>query len=272
MNSECSERSYDIEKVLFSIITVCLNPGESLDKTVDSVLLQSYTNWELIIKDGLSDDKSTERIQDYSRIRVIKKKDNGIYQAMNQALEFVKGDYVIFLNAGDVLANERTLENMNRLISNSYSDIYYGDYINFDGNFCKQPSAITKFFLYRSFICHQTIIYNSNLKIKYNESYKLLADHDLHLRLLIDEFKFNKINEPIVLYEGGGVSEQKSNRSLWKNEKKSIINTYYNDGEKVLYCILMHISLPYMRRLFYNKRTPRVIKKLYRSIANKIRK
>ena len=85
----------------FSIITVCLNAGQSLLDTVERTLGQTYEHFEIIVKDGGSTDGSIEKLPSDPRIRVVTRQDTGIYDAMNQGIEEAKGDYLIFMNCGD---------------------------------------------------------------------------------------------------------------------------------------------------------------------------
>ena len=101
----------------FSIIVVCLNAGEKLQETIDSILDQTWQDYEIIIKDGGSTEEVTRKYLDgyanahdaaYGRseaesavkLRVYSSKDTGIYDAMNQAVRYVRGDYVLFLKIG----------------------------------------------------------------------------------------------------------------------------------------------------------------------------
>ena len=93
----------------FSIITVCLNAGNDLSDTVDSILNQTYNDYELIIKDGMSTDGSIEKLPQNSHIKLIQCKDSGIYDAMNQGIMEAQGDYCIFINAGDTIYCNDTL-------------------------------------------------------------------------------------------------------------------------------------------------------------------
>lgn len=89
----------------FSVVTVTLNPGNLLDRTVESIMNQSCPDWELVVQDGGSQDGALGRVPDDPRIRIVEEPDEGIYDAMNRALSKVRGDYVLFLNAGDSLAD-----------------------------------------------------------------------------------------------------------------------------------------------------------------------
>lgn len=96
--------------LFFSIVVVSLNPGDKLFSTLQSILDQDYGNFEIIIKDGGSTDGSVQRffgegterkIPADSRIRFFQEPDSGIYDGMNQAVQKVQGQYVLFLNCGD---------------------------------------------------------------------------------------------------------------------------------------------------------------------------
>ena len=101
----------------FSIITVCLNPGEKLGITLESVLGQTCEDAEIIVKDGCSRDGSVEKWQrehggdpGADRVRIFVEKDSGIYDAMNQAAAHAQGEFLLFLNCGDAFPDEGVLE------------------------------------------------------------------------------------------------------------------------------------------------------------------
>ena len=85
----------------FSIIVVCLNPGPKLNQTLDSILSQTYPDFEIIVKDGGSRDGSVETMREDRHIHLYQEPDHSIYEAMNQAVSHVTGDYILFLNCGD---------------------------------------------------------------------------------------------------------------------------------------------------------------------------
>ena len=128
----------------FSIIVVALNPGEKLKQTIDSILSQEYSNYEIIIKDGKSKDGSVDKIKqefsEESRIKVFVESDKSIYDGMNQALRYVSGDYILFLNCGDTFYDPKVLlytaEKINVSHENGNSSIYYGN------TFCEQTNVV----------------------------------------------------------------------------------------------------------------------------------
>lgn len=90
-----------------SIITINYNNASGLEKTIRSVVEQTYNEYEYIIIDGASSDKSKEVIQEYQRYIDFwcSEKDSGIYNAMNKGIQKASGEYLLFLNSGDVLNN-----------------------------------------------------------------------------------------------------------------------------------------------------------------------
>ena len=93
----------------FSIIVVCLNPGPKLNQTLDSILSQTYPSFEIIVKDGGSRDGSIETMREDRRIHLYQESDHSIYEAMNQAVSHVTGDYILFLNCGDLFYDNEVL-------------------------------------------------------------------------------------------------------------------------------------------------------------------
>ena len=115
-----------MQKPFFSIIVVSLNPGERLEKTLNSILSQTYQNYEVILKDGGSKDGSLEFLkekgyfEDKPMIKVIEQPDKSIYDGMNQAVTYVTGDYVQFLNCGDYFYSKTVLEEVAEYINREH--------------------------------------------------------------------------------------------------------------------------------------------------------
>ena len=95
-----------------SIITVNYNNCQGLERTVNSVARQTYTDVEYIVVDGGSTDKSVDIIKQNENIISfwVSEKDNGIYNAMNKGVSFSHGEYLLFLNSGDYFADKEVLE------------------------------------------------------------------------------------------------------------------------------------------------------------------
>ena len=97
--------------MLFSVIVTALNAGEKLMQTVDSVLSQSFPDYEIIVQDGGSKDGSADFLDapEYAqdgRIRLFSEPDTGIYDGMNKAIGRIRGSFVLFLNCGDLMYDD----------------------------------------------------------------------------------------------------------------------------------------------------------------------
>lgn len=125
--------------ITLSIITITYNAARLLPKTLDSVLRQTYPAVEHIIVDGASTDETMDIVGRYisdngqsggkHSVVAMSERDHGIYDAMNKGLDMSRGDYVCFLNAGDFLPDEHTLENIAEcaLSSGQLPAVVYGD-------------------------------------------------------------------------------------------------------------------------------------------------
>ena len=87
----------------FSIIVVTLNPGDKLQDTINSISSQTFKDYEILVKDGGSKDGSLKALEGVEKVRLVENPDKSIYDGMNQAVREAKGDYYIFMNAGDLL-------------------------------------------------------------------------------------------------------------------------------------------------------------------------
>src|ERR1700748_170251 len=109
-----------------SVITVVYNNARDIERTMLSVLGQTYPDIEYIIVDGLSTDGTLDVIKKYrDRVKLISEKDNGIYDAMNKALAIATGDYVLFMNSGDEIYAADTVAKV--FATAEDADIYYGE-------------------------------------------------------------------------------------------------------------------------------------------------
>lgn len=261
-----------MNEIEFSVITVCLNPGDLLLKTAQSVLNQTLGNYEYIIKDGFSTDGSIDYIPDNNKIVVIKRKDSGIYDAMNQAISAARGKYICFMDAGDMFVDYNVLYKVSQFTNNEEC-IYYGNYIG-NGELCSITNRLSEIFFYRTFLCHQAVFVPKKLFNRLGcydgDTYKLLADHDFHLRAYNYGIEFIHVNFPICIYLGDGVSEKQNDEH--KVEVKRIRKKYYSKYKRILFSILLFCTFPAFRKLINSNWMPRFIRKMYRFMVNSMRR
>jgi glycosyltransferase involved in cell wall biosynthesis len=260
------------KQIKIFIVTVCLNARNDLAKTVDSVLCQSYSNWQLIIKDGGSTDGSIESIGKDERILIIQEKDSGIYNAMNQAFEHIDRGYICFLNAGDCLLNKDVLECVAEFIASNDADVYYGDYQNALKAECVLPPVLKLDYMYRSFLCHQSVFYKNTIMIYYDEEFSLLADHDLHLKLIKSGKRFVHMPITVCFYQGGGVSENPKFRDVYEQEREIIRNKYFSSREWRLFRFKELLMFPHLRTYISGTKSPRWLQAIYRDVVTAIRR
>ena len=253
----------DSQLPFFSIVTVCLNPGEDLPRTVTSVLFQDFHHYEYIIKDGLSQDGTERSHYADPRVSFISQADTGIFDAMNQALELCNGRYVNFLNAGDSFANQHVLSEVARfLIENQYPDIAYVDRYNerFDA-VTQYPTELGPWYLFRKPVCHQALFVSRSFLLRlggFDTTFPILADYDLLLNLLLAE-NASHIHCPMVgvNYQDGGNSSAPRNQRLKHDEVRRLRETYFSRRQRFFYGIIWRSTLPGLRvQLVHQQRLP----------------
>lgn len=172
---------------LISVITVCRNAEMAVAATVRSVANQSFGDFEHILIDGASTDSTLEtaRAQASTRLRILSEPDKGIYDAMNKGLRLAKGEYIIFMNAGDTFADSGSLQKYADAILKYNPDIVYGDTMLMDaeGNLIgprhlSAPDLLTVD-SYRNgmLVCHQAFMARKSIAPAYDTSYRFSADY-----------------------------------------------------------------------------------------------
>jgi len=255
----------------FSIIVVSLNPGERLKQTLNSILEQTFTDYEVIIKDGGSKDGSLDFLKEekvlerHSQIRLFTQPDKSIYDGMNQAVSYAKGKYVQFLNCGDLFFDKNVLEKTAEYILNQEKTdvdsskqtallapaIFYGNQYNLlQNSIVTSAPQINDFTCYRNVPCHQVCFYDKRLfeKRAYLPQYTVRADYE-HFLYCIYEERARAFSMPVTvcMYEGGGYSETKENRKKSAMQHKEI-TTKYLGKKAVKYRLIMILTLSGVRR------------------------
>lgn len=227
--------------MLVSIITVCFNSEKHLEQTIRSVLAQTYELVEYILIDGKSTDRTLDIIQRYAqrhpnRIRYRSEPDRGIYDAMNKGLALATGEYVWFLNAGDELYDETTLETFFGKLAEG-ADVYYGDalFVRDDGSTIGLRSEVTPHRLpaeatWRDFshgmvICHQSFVARRSLAPPFRLDHPYSADIDWEIRCLKAARQVVNFGVPLSRYLVGGFSVKNLRASLL--DRFAILREHY---------------------------------------------
>ncbi len=211
-----------------SIITVNFNNKAGLQKTIESVISQTFRDFEWIVIDGGSTDGSRELIEQYADHFSfwVSEPDAGIYNAMNKGINIARGDYLQFLNSGDWLFDETSLQ---RSFSHTFtSDIVYGDFyfVRENGEMIKSciPNPLTLRFFYHRSLGHNASFIKRELLLMnpYDEGFRIVSDWAFFLKQVLDNCSFEYINETVSCFDTSGISSV--NKELTKQEREAVIH------------------------------------------------
>jgi len=219
---------------LITIVTISYNMADELDKTMKSVINQTYDNIEYIIIDGGSSDQTVEILKKDEilakkkgvLLKWISEPDQGIYDAMNKGIELATGVWVNFMNAGDIFYNQNVLASLFSKREMQFVDIIYGDTAyKYDGVNTTLIKALPLSGLKRKMVfCHQSSFVKRQLMetYRYDLNYKLAADYNFFYKARINKKVFNYLPVTISIFDAGtGVSSTQDINSL--KERISII-------------------------------------------------
>jgi glycosyltransferase involved in cell wall biosynthesis len=216
-----------------SVITIVYNNVRDIERTMLSVLNQTYPKIEYIMIDGASTDGTLDVIRRYNHriAKLISEPDAGIYDAMNKGLAAATGDYVLFMNSGDEFYANDTVAHVFAGADNA--DIYYGEteMIGQAGQSLgqrrhKAPKQFTwRDFNYGMSISHQAIYIKRSLITPYNLQYRLSSDIDWIIRAAKQAKTIVNVNQYVARYLVGGMSKAKHRQSL--QERFAIMKQHY---------------------------------------------
>lgn len=207
-----------IEKPLFSIIFITYNAERKIGPTIDSVLKQTVSNYECIFIDGNSTDKTTCVIQSYCEAFLhkgigcvcVSEIDDGIYDAMNKGIFLAKGEWIYFLNAGDFLYDESTLERVKNYIADENVGVVYGDTEIYKRNglsIIEKARGVNSILGELPF-CHQSSFTKRELLLchPFVKKYRICADYEFFLWCYKNGVSFKYLDLVLSKYEYGGIS------------------------------------------------------------------
>ncbi|TAE72799.1 MAG: glycosyltransferase [Bacteroidetes bacterium] len=210
-----------------SIITITYNAEKFVERTIQSVISQTYSDIEYLIIDGNSKDNTLKIVEKYKDkiSQIISEKDKGIYDAMNKGLRLAKNKYVLFMNAGDEIYAKDTLEKLFEKQKNA--DIYYGEtlFLDIERNELGIRSEATPLLLPQKLtwkslqmglmVCHQAIIVKKEIADEYDLNHPFSADIDWVIKALKKAKTIVNAENIIAIYLQGGFSR----KHLWRSLK-----------------------------------------------------
>ncbi|WP_412560339.1 glycosyltransferase family 2 protein [Winogradskyella sp. MIT101101] len=218
-----------------SIITITYNNAEGLKQTMESVAAQTWGDFEHIVVDGNSTDNSVAIIKsfDYKNLIWVSESDSGIYNAMNKGINRASGKYVLFLNSGDYLENEKVLTNVLKYLSDNFSVLSGHMIFNEDSGkrLREHPNKMTFSYLVGNAISHPSTFIKRELFVKYgfyDEEFKVVSDWAFFLKVLgIHNESYLKIPLIISVFDTKGVSSNIDNLDKVYKEREKVLASYF---------------------------------------------
>ena len=254
---------------LISIIINCHNGEKFLEKSLESVFNQTYTNWEIIFLDNCSNDKSSEVLQKFDDERIkYYKTDNlvDLYRARNLAVEKCNGNYISFLDTDDLWRPDKLEKQIIFLKNNRQFKIVYSNYYVLKNEKKKLKHKIN---LPSGFITQELLDYYSIgiltvllerdifKKNKFNDEYNIIGDFDFFIKLS-QEFEIGSIQEPLAVYRLHENNFSSRKVDIYKEE----LHQWINLNEKNLY--LSKYSLVKQKILLHKLKIKYFFKKLFK--------
>lgn len=216
-----------------TIITIVYNNVRDIERTINSVINQTYKKIEYIVIDGKSTDGTLDIVEKYSNqiSKMVSEPDKGIYDAMNKGLALATGDYVLFMNSGDEIYDEHTVQEV--FDSSPGADIYYGETEMYNDNWeslgRRRHEAPEQFdwtsFKYGMNISHQAIYIRKSILTPYDLKYKYSSDIDWIIKAAKKSSNIVNVHRYVAKYLVGGMSKKKHRESL--KERFQIFTKYY---------------------------------------------
>lgn len=216
-----------------TVITIVYNDHKGLEMTANSVISQtSLSSMEWIVIDAGSKDGTIDVFERYKKYmsHAISEPDRGRYDGMNKGIKLANGEYIIFMNAGDVFSDEHVIENITKLNFFGASDYISGNTIGIKANKIVgkhfSPTTITAKFFFTDSLCHQsTFIKTERLKMNggYDLEYKITADAKFFFEdIILRNASYSKVDFYISKYDISGYSS--TNQKTAQQEKKLFIS------------------------------------------------
>ena len=239
------QRNQHIMQPKITIITVCYNGEKAIEKTLKSVINQSYSNVEYIVIDGKSTDQTLDIIRKYSDkiAKIVSEPDKGIFDAMNKGLQLATGTWVNFMNVGDRFYADTTLEQLFQDEIAPETGIVYGDTESQKGLLKMTPFYQRRKKNVPMGICHQSLFVRTEpaKRIGFDEKFKVTADYNMVFQLYKQGYGFHYVPVPVAVYDLRGFSAR--NNVLQFKEVATIRGVKKTPGYYVDYALVVVKSI-----------------------------
>ena len=220
-----------------TIITINYNNIKGLEKSFLSVCNQTNKTFEYIVIDGGSTDGSAKLLEDYvDQIKYfVSENDNGIYHAMNKGIKVATGDFLVFMNSGDVFYNETIIDTIvNELNENDaivYGDVLLKNELTGYENIQIHPEKLTFKYFYQQTICQQACVIKKSMfdtVFYFNENHRIVSDWEfLIVAIFIKKVSARKIPFVLAVFDCEGISSNQIMRTISSKEKEQVLESYF---------------------------------------------
>jgi glycosyltransferase involved in cell wall biosynthesis len=237
-----------------SIITVTYNSSQYLEQTIQSLISQTYTNFEYIVIDGGSTDGTVEILKRYSSKidRLVSEPDDGIADAMNKGIELATGEYIFFLHSDDYLLHPEVLQKVSNHLSNAPEIVLFDIYLEKHGKrFLSVPRGFTFWMNFKTGVFHQSSFCKRELfkKInKFDTQFEIAMDYDFFLRAYREKASVSYIDYPVSLMRLTGLSSKRDWPSLkerFLEERRIHFKNCHSSFMNIIYKFYWLLYLPY---------------------------
>lgn len=224
---------------LISIITVTYNVEKTIRQTLDSVLTQSFTDFEYIVIDGKSTDKTVEIVNEFrpQLAHFVSELDKSLYDAINKGIAQAKGKWIYCIQGDDVFVSKDSLAEVAKYLITTDADVVYGDAnMTLDYGVKSSRNGQPMDTLWKSMpFSHQAMFVCANIakKYPYDTQYRLAADYDLVYKLYKNGCKFEYVPVTVAVFSGGGRSDKQRMRGL-----KEVLKIKQNYDKNVWHIVL----------------------------------
>jgi len=204
------------QEPFFSVIICCFNSEEFIKETIDSVINQTFKDWEIVVVDDGSSDETSKIIHDYISkgvdINYFYQENRGFAKARNECIELAKGKWIVIIDHDDICLPKRLEIHHNQILTNPDCGFFFGNTIHFSSdspelkkhfdNFNLEELELTQVRVSKSlinsgcFIDSESVMFNKEIaknSVKFNESFKYIADYDFFIRMgFHTNFSFTK--------------------------------------------------------------------------------
>lgn len=239
-----------------SIITVCYNSESTIKETFESVLKQTYKNFEYIVVDGKSKDNTVSIIKDYKMkfktrgivLNYTSEKDDGLYDAVNKGISICTGNIIGIINSDDIIHDKNAFKKIVERFEKDKCDATYSDLYMMDYETMRMPNRIfiagKKSYKIGWYPPHPTLYVKKDIYNKYGNydtNYRIAADYDFMVRIMKNKIKMSYIKEPLIYMRAGGTST--NSLKSYKKSFDEAIDVLKKNGVKFAYLVNVRRTL-----------------------------